>query len=57
VQLPGTAEARKCKHAAINLNRLLYDVAEQQPEDSEAGHLLELVKIQAVTRREAKKAT
>jgi hypothetical protein len=26
-------------------------------EDSEAGHLLELVKIQAVTRREAKEAT
>ena len=26
-------------------------------EDSEAGHLLELVRLQAVTRREAKKAT
>src|SRR5438046_9876360 len=28
-----------------------------QAEDSEAGHLLELVKAQAITRREAKEAT
>jgi hypothetical protein len=28
-----------------------------QAEDSEAGHLLELVRLQAVTRREAKEAT
>ena len=26
-------------------------------EDSEAGHLLKLVRLQAITRREAKKAT
>jgi hypothetical protein len=28
-----------------------------QAEDGEAGHLLELVRLQAVTRKEAKKAT
>jgi hypothetical protein len=28
-----------------------------QVEDSEASHLLELVRLQAVTRKEAKKAT
>ena len=31
--------------------------ATPKAEDSEAGHLLELVRLQAVTRREAKKAT
>jgi hypothetical protein len=28
-----------------------------QAEDSEAGHLLELVRLQAITRKEAKEAT
>ena len=31
--------------------------ASPRAEDSEAGHLLELVRLQAVTRKEAKKAT
>ena len=57
VQLPGTAGALLCKHAVIYQSKLwLYELAEQQPEDSEAGHLLDMVKIQSVTRKEARRA-
>ena len=38
----------------------LHEIAElglPQAEDTEAGHLLDIIRIQAVTRREARKAT
>ena len=49
------------KSAAFDEPRLwLYEIAElglPQAEDVEAGHLLDVVRIQAVTRQEARKAT
>ena len=57
-RLPRAARAHECKTAVFDQSRLwLRKIAEQQPEDSEAGHLLELVRIQAVTRKGARKAT
>ena len=49
-----------CKTAISEEPRLwLHEVAElglSQAEDLEAGHLLDVIRIQAVTRQEAKKA-
>jgi hypothetical protein len=57
-RLPGTAKAHLCKTAVFDQSRLwLQTLAEQQAEDSEAGHLLDLIRIQVVTRREARLAT
>ena len=61
-RLPGTARAHLCKTAVFNEPRLwLYEIAELGPQlpqagDAEAGHLLDVIRIQSVTRREAKKA-
>ena len=56
-RLPGTARAHTCKTAAFYHSSLwLRKVAEQEPEDTEAGHLLDFVRIQTVTRGTARKA-
>ena len=57
-RLPGTARVQLCHTAAFHQSRLwLRAVAEQEPEDKEAGRLLDFVRIQTVTRGMAKKAT
>ena len=59
-RLPGTARAHLCKIAVFNEPRLwLHKIAElglPQAGDSEADYLLGIVRIQAVTRWEARKA-
>ena len=54
VQIPGTAKAHLCKSVVFDSKLWLRELAERLPEDSEAGHLLDLVKIQSVTRGKAR---
>ena len=62
VQLPRTAQASLCKVADFHEPRLwLHELAElglpqAEEEDAEAGHLLDVVRIQTVTRQEARTA-